>query len=335
MQHGRFYGLEIEVPNFVSNVRNPVIDGVSFTIHDDGSLRMSNPTLGGLSVPPVRTRKGVIYPIGARHTNIGTELVSRPTPLNQLMDALPGVKHLLRKAAYSNLASIHIHVDHRNVPFRDIQRVLTNFIYLERLIFLVSAGGKQHRGESMDNDYRFCRPLTAPIHYMRGETYYPVVDYKGVIRAKNATELCNAWGRWNHNLPHYIPHRLHGISIASLRQGTLEWRVFNATYDKLDSFVRLVDSVHSFSDSDGLVPEKYRRSFHDYRPLPIEDYESMLQTHLPPINEKSCSMIKIPNRIHHYSNTNIGSSLLSFANNVGKEDDGSPDFPLFEGNGNV
>jgi len=45
-----------------------------------------------------------------------------------------------------------------------------------------------------------------------------------------------------------MPHRLHMINLASIiRQGTIEWRVFDGMYQYFDKFIELVYNIHALS----------------------------------------------------------------------------------------
>jgi hypothetical protein len=81
-----------------------------------------------------------------------------------------------------------------------------------------------------------------------------LINWKELVAAKNATDFVASWGRldlyWREGaFEHYWPHRLHMINLASiLRQGTIEWRIFDGMYEYVDRFVELVYRIHALSE---------------------------------------------------------------------------------------
>lgn len=249
-------GAELEFEN-VAPTAFEGFNALPYDLHDDGSTRTPTYTLDGTIaiIPHTFRNNRQLVPSGVMRNsnNYGMEFVTRPMTIASALE-LGGLdllsKHL-KHIKSTNRTSIHIHIDVANRPWTYVQRTILWAHHLEAVLYRLAAGGRHHRGEY--NDYKFCRPLSNPIGALWGSNVRkarPLILMDKIGEAQTMTKMLAAWGRLDH-LPqpsHYIAHRLHMINLASvLRQGTMEWRLFDALYQHLSTFVEIVASVHSLA----------------------------------------------------------------------------------------
>ncbi len=228
---------------------------LEFTTHDDGSVRGPTYTAGHLSVFPQHNELGrPILSAGMQAgPRYGLELVTRPYEYYEFLPLMDKAALVLSHLPQTSRTSVHIHVDVAGEPWTYVRNVLLWAHALEAILFRLSCGGGIHRGsrehEGTPNDHRYARPLSSPIAIDWEGTTKPLIVWNKLAKATTASEFVAAWGRldlyWNAGLAHYCPHRLHMLNLASvMRQGTLEWRLFDGLYEHLGSFARTVYAVH-------------------------------------------------------------------------------------------
>lgn len=193
-------------------------------------------------------------------TTYGTELITGVLPDYQARIFMQMIASYYGDYPYTPEASIHIHVDMRNQPWVEVYKVILLFYAYEQGIYHMACASTIHRGEQQRrrfnaqpvvDDYRYCRPVSVPIRIRYAtrddeEITIPLINTELLLEARTASDLCAAWGMLaNFQRSHYCPHRLHGINLASvLRQGSLEWRVFDAHYKHAPAFLDLVLAFH-------------------------------------------------------------------------------------------
>lgn len=228
---------------------------LEYTTHDDGSVRGITYNAGNLSVYPQYDNKGAaILSVGMQPgPRFGLELVTRPYEYGELLPLMDKAATVLSHLPQTSRTSVHIHVDVADQPWVYIRRVLLWAHALEAVLFRLACGGGVHRGARIHdgalNDHRYARPLSSSIAIDWSGTVKPLIVWNKLINATTASEFVAAWGRldlfWNGGIAHYCPHRLHMVNLASvLRQGTLEWRLFDGMYENLGNFARIVYAVH-------------------------------------------------------------------------------------------
>ena len=276
-------GIEVEFYNLGPNALRDLDFGIPSNNHDDGSVRDTTYKIVDIdgteqSIFPNFVKGRPIMASGLyQDRNYGLEWVSAPVNYEDLKNPLRHMSELLVTVPQTPRTSIHVHVDIANVPWRKIQNLL-NWVYrLEAVLFRLSCGGMKHRGErfyrdkndggeATYTDYRFCRPLSDPIgcywvsREQIGKKVSPLVLINKMLNANSASEFLAYWGRLDlyaeeQRLPHYCGHRLHMINLASIfRYGTIEWRLFDAIYGKIDKIVDLVIAMHELAYS-GASPD--------------------------------------------------------------------------------
>lgn len=279
---GTTLGIEVEFhrinPCALENFDTPIL----YSIHDDGSTRETTYRLAVdgevLAIAPHVIHRGgrehIILPYGVTNgDSIGLEMVTRPHTYNVLREHLPGLSEFLAPVPQTPRTSIHVHVDIAYVPWVAVRNVLKWAHALEAVLYRLSCGGMMHRGErdykGRYTDHMFARPLSNPIGAVWGTvgSNKPLILWDRLMAAKTASEFTAYWGRADmyfsgyQNLPHYVGHRLHMINLVSaLRYGTLEWRLFDALYDRINLIVDVVVAIHRLG---------YSERQPDFEPMPL------------------------------------------------------------------
>lgn len=255
------FGVEVEF----YRLPNVAADGwrkwLRFACHDDGSLRDKTYVAGDLAVFPQEDERGLpILSAGMQlvKKNIGLEVVTEPYAYGELLGKMRKLSYYCASIPQSPRSSIHVHVDADGMTFEYIKNLLLWVHALEAPIFRISCGGGIHRGareyQGAYNDHRYARPLSAPIGVSWGGIdLADLIIWQDIVSAATASELMAAWGRldafWRQGFEHYWPHRLHMINISSiLRQGTIEWRIFDGLYSYMDTIVEFVYRMHKLAE---------------------------------------------------------------------------------------
>lgn len=268
----RTYGVELEIPNVSRQTFDMLGSSVRYEVHDDGSIRDGVYDVCGLNIVPQRHKKtgAPVLPAEAKIVDrTGPEVVTRPYEIATLLDWAKEVKVAFGHLEPTPRASIHVHVDVGSKPWGYIQDLLRWYCWLEEPLYRLSGLGYPHRGQQDYNgnrqDYNYCRPITASIASYWGESHpRPLISVTELLCATTASDMLAAWGRldvfWN-NLGHYVEHRLHGLNIVPImRQGTVEWRIWNGVYRHLDMILKLIDRVHDLAETG--APPIYGAPFH-------------------------------------------------------------------------
>lgn len=238
---------------------------LQFSTYNDGSLRDATYIAGNIAVYPQEDERGrPILSIGMREQNAyGLEIVTSPYPYAQFIPVMQKAAQFFGHIPQNSRASIHIHVDMLGETWREIRNVLIWAHALEAVIYRVASTGNIHRGcrsyQGAPNDHKFARPLSDPIGVYWHSRVKPLIDWPRLVAAETASEFLSAWGRldasWSIGMEHYVPHRLHMVNLTALmRQGTLEWRVFDGIYRYVDIFVEFVYRIHRLANS-GQMPD--------------------------------------------------------------------------------
>lgn len=319
------FGIEIEVgkayPSLLNKLRNAT--GLRLSCHDDGSIRENSYAWDGV---PLFVSGKTRPPIEAEHTFFGLEIITPILDEANALDFCRTAARIMEKIPTSRQASIHIHVDVRGRPWIDVKNIILAFAHFENYWYQLGGLGQDHRG--IYNNFMYCRPLRSPIAYpidQNGQTQLvPLFRLSDLREADTASQFAAAWGRldllWGEPV-HYIPHRLHGINFASvMRQGSLEFRVFNAVYGQLE---RALTCVMTFVDAvlDGLIDlerpayTQLKRAFgsvywDQYKPVTLPDQDDLV--------------------MHHYRRRNLNfSARKRRISNGFSIDDGSKDFSFY------
>lgn len=283
-------GVEIELEYVSPTVSGQLQSVFKHAIYNDGSLRHRTYNVSGVPFYFPPGEKPPSYFEIDRPGEFGTELVSEIYSPDNMRVALRETAPYLAHVPHSPASSIHYHVDVGDNPWTVIQNVFTWAYHLEAVLFRLSCAGETHRGESQYrgkgdpvpcfNDYRFARPLSAPIGIhtvmQRGAVMQreqpgggiamelqqkqvnitPLVDVQRLLAANTASEMVSAWGRmdlyWNipgrDRLEHYVPHRLHMVNpCAILRHGCLEWRLTDGRYEHMARMFDVIMAVHELA----------------------------------------------------------------------------------------
>lgn len=194
--------------------------------------------------------------------DIGLEIVSPPMSRDTAMDFAQLTRTMLGHVPQTARTSIHVHVDVGNKPWTLIRDILAWGYHLEAVLYLLAAGGGKHRGNRYEdeaqqvyNDYRFARPLSAPIGLHFAGKIKPMFNIEEVLNARSWSELLAAWGRLDYMTTHpeqrgnhYIPHRLSGVSIHSVvRQGTVEFRIWDGLYQRMPEIMQIVYRLYDLA----------------------------------------------------------------------------------------
>lgn len=251
-------GIEVEFTQIPQQGFDGFDSGIKFTPHNDGSTRGPTFVLQGTNIPIIlqRDQNNFIMCSGIQQQReYGMELVSDVHTLGHVKRNINKFVRHVRHINKDPKTSIHLHVDIADRPWTYTKNVILWARHLEAILYRLAAGGDEHRGS--ENNYKFCRPLSNPIGAYAGVAMkaIPLIDWKRFVQSTSLSEMLSAWGRldWHcavDNLPHYIGHRLHSVNlISAVRQGTLEWRVFDALYGNLALFIAVVEGIHKLGAS--------------------------------------------------------------------------------------
>jgi len=251
-------GSELEFFRLGTNATDGLKPWLRFHLHNDGSVRDHTYLAGTLPVIPQETERGApILSAGMKQQQpYGLEIITEPYTFEEFRPISQKLAYFFSTTPQNPRTSIHVHVDANNESWKDVQHLCIWFKALEAIIYRVACGGALHRGcrsyQGSPNDHKFARPLSAPIGVQWGSKVGPLVRWPDLVAATSASEFVAAWGRldqyWSSGLEHYMPHRLHGLNIASiLRTGTIEWRVFDGLYQYFDILVDFVYHVHQLA----------------------------------------------------------------------------------------
>jgi hypothetical protein len=273
-------GVEIEVGNLsrdllATRLRHSVDSRFNWQLHDDGSIRTRNYAIAGVPIIPIQVHDQTITPHGASLVDrFGPEIVSGVLSPEDAVEFGEQVAKVLCKMPANPRASIHVHMS----GFRTWQHIRNLVLWtyaLEAPLYRIGGLGQRHRGElyyqGEPNDYKFCRPLSRPIHLIRGTRKVPLVDMDRIVTASTFGEFLFGWGRldyfWAHgDLSHYCPHRLHIINLASLlRYQTVEVRLWNGVPKYIPDSVSI--SMRLFELAEQGAPK--------FSPMLIDDYKSL------------------------------------------------------------
>lgn len=235
-------GVEVEIGSLPKDLlharlKHAVDSRFNWQLHDDGSIRTRNYAIAGVPVIPIQVGEESIVPHGAALVDrFGPEVVSGVLDPEDAVEFGEQVAKVLCKMPANPRASIHVHMSGFHT-WEHIKNLVLWTYALEAPLFRIGGLGQRHRGEMQyqgePNDYKFCRPLSQPIHLIHGQRRVPLVNMQKIASASTFGELLFAWGRLDHfwangDLGHYCPHRLHIINLASLlRYRTVEVRLWN------------------------------------------------------------------------------------------------------------
>lgn len=241
------------------------VTGINFcqySVHNDGSIRGETYRVGDLAIIPELDATGrVILSQGMQRADpVGLEIVTSPYPYEDMRYIAEKFTYYLASTPQTPRTSIHVHVDVGDLPWTTVKNVVLWAHALEAPLYRIACGGGIHRGARMYQgdytDHKYARPLSSPIYCAWSKSRSPVIDWDQLISSDTASKFAASWGRldmfWTgeRQLVHYSPHRLHMINLASvLRQGTLEWRLFDGLYNQLTVFVEVVNSIHNLAMS--------------------------------------------------------------------------------------
>lgn len=312
-------GIEVEAGNIAreyleKRLSSMINSRFGWSLHDDGSIRTHNYIIAEVPIVPIITNGRALYPAGARRfDNYGPEVVSVPLNRDDAFEFCLQLSKVLCKLPPNPRSSIHIHVSGFN-GWKHIQNLLAWMYYFEAPLYRIAGLGQRHRGElsyqGESNDYRFCRPLSAPIGLRTADTRVPLINIGKLLTAKTFGEMLYAWGRLDYfwalgELNHYCPHRLHGINLASLlRHRTIEFRLWNGVHkylsDALQISLRLVDLA-----ADGPPNLDMPMLLGSEPDFTAEDLSSILKMDVRHLWGSSWpAPVIVPNLMSHYSNHN-------------------------------
>lgn len=314
-------GVEVEVGNLPrdmlsSRLRHAVDSRFGWQLHDDGSIRTRNYAIAGTPIIPIQVHDQTITPYGASAVDrYGPEIVSSPLNRDDALEFGEQVAKVLTKMPANPRASIHVHMSGFRT-WQHIQNLVLWMYALEAPLYRIGGLGQRHRGElnyqGEPNDYKFCRPLSQPIHLVKGMKKVPLVNMSRIATASTFGEFLFAWGRldyyWVHNeLGHYCPHRLHIVNLASLmRYQTAEVRLWNGVPKYIPDSIAI--SLRLFDLAEQGPPT--------FAPMLIGDYKALghvTSDHISEIlgmniahlwYERWATPPTTPDRLSHYSSHN-------------------------------
>lgn len=279
----RTSGIEIEIPGvppdgITEHVNR--VSGLEFQYSDDGSVRGDVQTIDNIPILALGKKKHL--PNGYRSGRAyGLELVSRPYSWAMWKERSPIVGEVLSRIPndLAMNASIHVHIDTANLPWTFVRNLVKWYYKLEALVYRISALGMVHRG--VYNDYKFTRPLSAPICWYDDGTLMPIMNIGDVMAAKSASQLMKSWGRldlsWG-EIPHYCPQRLHVLNLVPLQTlGTTEVRAYNGEYRYLPFIIDFSFSMFNLAMEQDADDYPHTHLLGDAPELSEQHYSNLLQ----------------------------------------------------------
>jgi hypothetical protein len=207
-----------------------------WSITRDGSCTRRGPSIEGIGVQVDGPLRDMLP-----HHHIGGEFISPILPADPKKikgDVEPILEILLRYGeTVSTLTSTHVHVYMGKLPPIYVLKNLLNMaIRLEAPLFRLSVAELLHHRGIEHNDYMYCRPLTGPgPQYIIDENlaWRQCFDLHRILEGADTTkQALRAWGRADYQPSKWIPPRYYWLNpVPLIRQGTIEFRLFNQTLD--------------------------------------------------------------------------------------------------------
>jgi hypothetical protein len=202
----------------------------------DGSCTRNGATIGGVGV----ATDDMLQRLLPRH-QVGGEFVSPILPADpkKIYDDVESILGLMERygEAVSTLTSTHFHIYMGKYPPAHVLKNLLHIaIRLEAPLFRLSVAELlEHRGIA-HNDFMYCRPLTGPgPQYILDEDdrWRQCFDLHRILdHATTVKDILRAWGRADYQPSKWIPPRYYWLNpVPLVRQGTMEFRLFNQTLD--------------------------------------------------------------------------------------------------------
>lgn len=374
-------GVEIELEYVSPTASGQFAQLLRHKLDNDGSLRHQTYNINGVPIVWSDPESVPSY-FMPDDREFGVELVSDVYAVEDMRTALRNITPYLSHVPVTAASSIHFHVDVADTSWTVVQRVMRWAYHLEAVLFRLSCAGETHRGEMLyqgrndnkpgPNDYRFTRPLSAPmgIHIaekmpMRvgdgrddnrallaalrnaggGGEVRPLINLDKLLNARSASEFVAAWGRmdlyWNipggERLEHYVPHRLHMVNpCAILRHGCLEWRLTDGRYAHMARMFDVILAIHRLASA-GVEPT--------FEPMPLgREYDvdagrvsDLLGVDVKPMwGHRWPGATVVADRLSHYGKFSVPSiemKPVERINNMREMDKGGIDFALYRRKG--
>jgi len=349
-------GLEVEIPGITRAAAEAARDFGRMDIHNDGSLRIPTYAIkeSGQCVLPMKNKAAsFIIPSGCAPIDMGgrggfgAEIVTSPYPYRDMLGIAKKIGEYFGHIPTHPRASIHVHVDVGNRPWRYVQNVIRWFVHLEAPLYRIAAFNERHRGElafeGEANNHRYARPITNSIYMYnrdKNDELVASINVADLLEAKTASSMLKAWGRmdrlWRGADSKYIPHRLHGLNITPIQyQGTLEWRIFNGSYRHTALIIELVNAIHEIA----------LKSTPDFKPMYLggkyefsaKDFYNIVGVDVSHVWGKKWGNPCTP-QVGHYNQRNenyfrLSERVFTVTNNNGSDDNSKDDFVLYRRRG--
>lgn len=228
---GKTIGLELEAPD----------------IYDHSSLGGFQRAHDASIITPAKGKNKNIWEKvpknlgGFEGYNLGTELVSiEPIKINENLE-----QYLKQKlsalfsygqrdlTSLSDRAGIHIHIT-CPVNLRLFKEILNLGAHLEDVFFLLGGFGNTYRGQT--NQSIYARPITkfGPPVIESNIGYAQVFNIEDLLSTKDIDQFICYYGNSDRFRDRYVPVRYTWLNLLPIiRQGSLEFRVFNITQNPL------------------------------------------------------------------------------------------------------
>ena len=168
---------------------------------------------------------------------IGVEIVSRPLNFSELpifIDAFKNMVDLLRlcgEKEKSQRAGIHIHIEApRDFTPAFLKNLLKIGLYIEPLMYAI--GGFGYKNHAKTNRFTYARSLLNPPIVYYADRWVYLYELERLFSVRTNSGFFKYMGVDPQNVNRYHPARYLWLNFyAALAHGTVEFRVFNKTFN--------------------------------------------------------------------------------------------------------
>ena len=192
----------------------------------------------------------------------------------RLTDFLLEMGESVSTTEQDNRGSIHVHINvSKDIRHKHIIRLLEVGLATEALFYKLAGMGRINRG--IKNNFAYQRPITMPPCIYMNSKFYPIFDYKDLLKTTGKIDFYNKYGDTAYQIEngnHYVTQRYTGLNFYSIPfRGSIEFRYCNKTLipEWICAWIILCQSFVNYA----LTKEKDETFENTYRKL--EDNKEM------------------------------------------------------------